>query len=160
MAAWTPNVRKDCETIRTSTSDTYRQVPDGHLEDGQISLGGVCPTGSEDYKLSVQCSDKVHSPKDATERHLSRRLQTNGCVTVAVNDVLQAVAEVQEAGHSSAELPIVDDSECPDLPEEHVSLDFGANSERSIRRALGRSLHKHVLDRAKRDGWAYRVSAP
>lgn len=135
----------------------YRQVPDGHLADGEISLGGICPTSREEYKLSVQCSDKVKSAKDATERHLERQRQTNGCVTIAVDDVRRAVTEAQEAGHASAELPIIDDSGCPDVPEEHVSIDFGANAPRPVRRALGQRLHKHVLERALSQDWAYKT---
>lgn len=60
-------------------------------------------------------------------------------------------------GLGDAQLPFIDDSNCPDAPEEHTYLNFGIN-DRGTKRVLARLLHKLVLDRVATDGWAHSVT--
>lgn len=155
MAEWTPNTRLDCEQDRQSDADTYRQIPEGKNRVPEIDLNKLCPPSRDEYKLSLQCADKVQSPEETTELHKDRGNSSAGCITVAVEDVIQALEDVRNAGHQAARLPLVDDSGCPGVPSEHVYLDYGANAKRQVRRALGQRIHQLVLERTERDGWAY-----
>ena len=123
-------------------------------DDGTPRLKCFSPSREHAYQLSLACSSRVESPKVATELYRNRGNESVGCVTLQRADFQQALQDAA-VSNVEAELLVIDDSNCPGVPSEHLYLDLGSNGTKRARRLVARSLHEAAIVRIAADGWAY-----